>query len=1171
MPSYDYDLAVQTFHEARRNAILNSSNDVGVEEETTPRKSRSQYLQCAVETMEQLSRSCPLTPLLWIQYGATMYDYYRECCGRHHINSSPTEDEDDESNDDRAVEMAAYQLEYQTLQLGILEFPGSSLLQYRAIVVQSQRILLPLHHQNDDDDQEDHQDEMEQQWMDSIDTALQDIGRGSHRNEDYIVVLLYRLQLVGLLRRHTTNNNEIAAVVRQRGSCPMRTMNQNVVQELQSVLMTPSLRNDLDKCRQYEAQLYQPLIWWEDALEQSLYEHDGVAPPKWIPHFTDLDQVQHFDVTVPVPDNNNDDDPFHTMIQSLCRDSVQWPVLLVPSSSNSKNTNHNWGMGLGSLPSAQIVIQYVKAIKQQVVSKVSVSWDQDDNHDSNINPDVYRLIVSVYERGISECPCIELLWLSYIRELQSWITYHSSPTATTASNDTLPQRRLAMDRLSQVTHRAFRNCPYSITIWQQKLESMLLLATHHRRQTTTENAAPTTTTTLRPDHLITTLQEALDLGFLPLTSLVDIMKVFLFPIQIVKRHVLILLSEQQEQLMSKNHPEPAHEKSKNKNSSKTKQSSATAVLYYDDSEPINSTSKGNPSKRTDIVNKNDDDPDDDDDIAILDEVEGLVETMNEMYITIEKMIHAYMKMKQSEPTEATMTTTTTEVCAMLHQEHAQSELLLLQPLRTILFDNDDDHEDENQPTKNDITTTSHPSLQYFEKCIRCHNPPHPHSYITYIQYFACQGEIHTASSSAATHAYHVLCHLRQIRGLYTKAIGAVGRGQSKGTTLNDSSTHHHLVGHDYESSLQRLCDDWLNFERIVGTPRSYGKASVLIEKKLQKMQSIASAMSSASHTDMVNPHAALGLQPQQRSDGMDNPSTATIDSSVNDTKRKHETISKDEEAGVGVESAPKKLKGTEAESSSSLQDIHMDNVESERETISQHDDPTDSTSNEDISTAAAVKVPSKKPTVRVGHLDYPAHLYTIRVSNLSPETEDMDLVDTFRAVCGAIVHARIVREKHADGNSKGVSKGYGVIQFEQTESVEKALSLDDVLGIHEKLVKVERSQIPAVSLVPPGMHRVRPKGEGKVSKRNQKRIQIRNKTDTLSVSDHPNTDANPITDATNIDSVPTVHHDPTATSAVIPAENLEPKTKPSQTNITAFRPRNVHRGNQHPKPRLKFK
>jgi RNA recognition motif-containing protein len=96
---------------------------------------------------------------------------------------------------------------------------------------------------------------------------------------------------------------------------------------------------------------------------------------------------------------------------------------------------------------------------------------------------------------------------------------------------------------------------------------------------------------------------------------------------------------------------------------------------------------------------------------------------------------------------------------------------------------------------------------------------------------------------------------------------------------------------------------------------------------------------------------------------------------------------------------------------------------------------------------------------------------------LAPDTEDMDLVDTFRPLCGPIVHSRIVREKHAGGGGgnssnhvyKGKSKGYGYIQFEQQESVDKALQLDDTIGIHEQVVKIAPSHIPAVSIVPAGL------------------------------------------------------------------------------------------------------
>jgi hypothetical protein len=98
----------------------------------------------------------------------------------------------------------------------------------------------------------------------------------------------------------------------------------------------------------------------------------------------------------------------------------------------------------------------------------------------------------------------------------------------------------------------------------------------------------------------------------------------------------------------------------------------------------------------------------------------------------------------------------------------------------------------------------------------------------------------------------------------------------------------------------------------------------------------------------------------------------------------------------------------------------------------------------------------------------------------------MDLVDALRSKCGAIVHAKIIREKHLH-QGKSISKGCGLVQFEERDAVEKALELDDVLGIKEKIINVARSHVPASSIVPPGMHRVNPKGEGKSSKRNQKR------------------------------------------------------------------------------------
>ena len=141
----------------------------------------------------------------------------------------------------------------------------------------------------------------------------------------------------------------------------------------------------------------------------------------------------------------------------------------------------------------------------------------------------------------------------------------------------------------------------------------------------------------------------------------------------------------------------------------------------------------------------------------------------------------------------------------------------------------------------------------------------------------------------------------------------------------------------------------------------------------------------------------------------------------------------------------------------------------------------------------------EKLTVWIGKLQYPVHPFTIHVSNLSPLTEDMDLYDLFHSKCGAIVHCRIFREKGSrDHSQRPDSKCTGLIQFEERESVEEALKLNGEVGLHEKLIKISRSHQPAVAIVPPGMHRVQPKGQGKSTKANEKRKERRKKKRELS-------------------------------------------------------------------------
>lgn len=198
---------------------------------------------------------------------------------------------------------------------------------------------------------------------------------------------------------------------------------------------------------------------------------------------------------------------------------------------------------------------------------------------------------------------------------------------------------------------------------------------------------------------------------------------------------------------------------------------------------------------------------------------------------------------------------------------------------------------------------------------------------------------------------------------------------------------------------------------------------------------------------------------------------------------------------------------------------------------------------EDNTDAKKIKVVHK---VKVGDKELPAHPYTIRVSHLHASTEEMDLVDAFRPTCGAVVHVKISRDKHQKAHGKGKSKGWGLVQFESPDSVETALELNGTSKIHDKLVTIERSHFAAVSLVPPGMHRVNPKGEGRSSKQNSKRkyLKVRAKIDETK-EDRNTTDGE--------------HTGDTGKEKSAASGDAKPSPSGAGISVLAFRPRGVRK------------
>jgi RNA recognition motif-containing protein len=259
---------------------------------------------------------------------------------------------------------------------------------------------------------------------------------------------------------------------------------------------------------------------------------------------------------------------------------------------------------------------------------------------------------------------------------------------------------------------------------------------------------------------------------------------------------------------------------------------------------------------------------------------------------------------------------------------------------------------------------------------------------------------------------------------------------------------------DRVAALNSLCYDYVEFEKLFGSENSYTQAAKSVKRKFESL---------VINGNQSEEPASTG----QKTNVVESESyTSTAGASTGSKRSRSE--------GASIEPITKKSKP-------STPNVDADDVDKK-------DAASVSKSTEETPATDALADKSTKPPVhkvRVGKMDYPAHPLTVRVTNLANETDDMDLVDLFRHRCGPIVHAKIVREKsHRPG--KHQSRGWGLVQFEDRDSVEKALALHDLIGIHERVVKVGRSHVPAVSLVPPGMHRLKPKGEGKSSKRNEK-------------------------------------------------------------------------------------
>ena len=727
-------------------------------------------------------------------------------------------------------------------------------------------------------------------------------------------------------------------------------------------------------------------------------------------------------------------------------------------------------MGYGMMQTAQSFMNYVfglfqhiKYLKKQSQRKGKGNDKEEQDGTADLIKLFSDLIVPTYERAISECPTVEILWEKYTRHL-TYVLHDDESTMTPA------QRAEALIQLKNVSSRAVKNCPYSVKLFTMKMQVVLEEVEAGRK-------------VLEPDDLMNIVEEAVKGEFLPDSN--SHLQVYLSACRIVKRRIMDLVSK------------------------------ATSSMGYDESERLDDSKKKR-KKGGDVELKRFTAPLEED---VEQEVQDLIEDLREMYDAADGML----RKKYSDWTEGRY---------ILYREKARVEAYICSPL-------------VNGADGDDV-------IKCFEKLVRVHQPPHPDAWREYIQYMMGKSFVKKGTGDDGDDDEDgekmtevpgmVIAKFRFVRNMYQRALSSMKKANSEDQTQADF---------EYDAAMRVLCQEFQNFETAFGSDQSSIAASKLVSKKLESVQ----GRDVGTNAEVHIPTMANGNEPVTAS---------------SDSKRKRDDdngADGDAEMEMTAEEPnAKKPKSDNAVETAIEQDMERKDDKQDTATATNMATANPDSTNEKKKKKGPNIWPIKpKPDhmVKVGKMEYPAHPFTVHVSNLSSETLDMDLYDLFRSKCGAIVHAKIFREKQHDHGTIPKSKCAALIQFEERESVEEALKLSGEFGLHEKLIVVARSHQPAVGVCPPGMHRLNPKGQGKHTKHNVKRKERRDGADASSTKEADKNQAEgngeikgeDVKAANQVDVKAANQVDTTGATAT--EEKVQEKKKPSSNSILAFRPRNV--------------
>eukprot|EP00571_Detonula_confervacea_P015401 CAMPEP_0172304904 /NCGR_PEP_ID=MMETSP1058-20130122/6265_1 /TAXON_ID=83371 /ORGANISM="Detonula confervacea, Strain CCMP 353" /LENGTH=1110 /DNA_ID=CAMNT_0013016311 /DNA_START=11 /DNA_END=3343 /DNA_ORIENTATION=+ len=1050
--SYNYDECVQSTQDHRRRAYANASDATTTATAAIATSAPDlEALQQSMDGFATLSKHCPMTPLLWMQYS---HDTEVLMEGLMMLESSSAEG-GSEPQQRRLQQMQAKKIALESstgiLELALGEFPGCALLhlyylESLADYVYQGEGLHQLNAQSGAVGMElDDRRATKNKLSNAFENAWQSVGKGTHVNEGVVVSEIYRLHgsfllfclssVVAELKTVTSDgngtkgNSETNAILQQlstlfhnwsktpmgEGSndemmqdieyfwdeaCPLLLSlcdgeQQKLAQKQDLEQQKASLWANIDDERKKTSTLMNVLSSYENEVDVAM-SSEGIV----LPRSTLFPQQQ---------DESNDDD-LGNHAQSLKRISAKWHQILL-------GDTNRFLLGLGGSETSRAFLKatsFLQRIYQGIVKRGNTVANADRSPlEDYVATYKCSIISSLYERAVSECPTSEPLWVSYMNFLRGeWtclrniIKGQKHMLQGQELNYQQQQKEELLSALQSASHRAVRNCPYSSTLFEIRMTTLGLISVSN----------------LEPDDITAVVQEATEMGFLNHNQ-EAMLHLRLVAILVVKRRLLSLVSLG------------------------TTTAANGPGKDYDEGEEMGTLSVANQKKPSIGVMYQSLNP------SVMEEVQDLLEDIRDMYEEADNFLF------KSHPTWS-------EGKVALCKHRALTEAYVLCPIGLALrnaFDNDDEMAEDNE------VVADKEAIKCFEKLVKAQKPSHPDSWREYIRYASTSHLYSMGNDSNSTQSQSqpdgiatAVSTLRKTRGLYNRAMSSVKKaGQDENWSPPIENTQSWMgkgidsamFHRDYDAALSDLCHEYLELERTAGSEGSFSQAQTLIRSKLANLNPL-----SAPAVAMASPVPNI----QEEAHG----------------KRKLETSNNNFQPENG---------------SSMMTENHDEQDEEECDTQSK-------------SKRVKVKTDLKQPKktdgvhkVRVGKMDYPAHPYTIHVSKLNKETQDMDLVDAFRLEFGDIVHAKILRDKRTGFGGHhfhGESKCAGLIQFEERLSAENALQKSGEFEVGGKLVKIQRSHLPAVGLVPSGMHRVNPKGEGKVTKRNKFKKESKMKVDT---------------------------------------------------------------------------